>query len=67
MVLPQVATFLMDLKNTPDGPGTSLLDNTLVLFSHVCIGTSIRSSTAGHFLRWKGVAFKPSLLDMKGR
>ena len=35
----QVANFLLDLKNTPDGPGTSMLDNTLVAFiSDVSVG-----------------------------
>jgi hypothetical protein len=66
----RVADFLTDLKNTPDGPGTSLLDNTLVVFfTEVTIG-NIHSwtQTPVIFFGGKSVGLQTGrYMDMKGR
>jgi hypothetical protein len=66
----QVANFLLDLKNTPDGTGTSLLDNTLVVFfTEVTIG-NIHSwtQTPVIFFGGKSVGLQTGrYMDMQGR
>ena len=66
----KVAEFLLDLKNTPDGPGTSMLDNTLVVFfTEVTIG-AVHSSKQQPvmFFGGKSVGLKVGQnLDMKDR
>jgi hypothetical protein len=65
-----VANFLTDLKNTPDGTGTSLLDNTLVVFfTEVTIG-AVHSwtQTPVMFFGGKSVGLQGGrYLDMGGR
>ena len=66
----KVADFLLDLKNTPDGPGTSMLDNTLVVFfTEVTIG-AVHSSKQSPvmFFGGKSIGLKVGQnLDMKDR
>jgi len=66
----EVADFLLDLKNTPDGPGTSLFDNTfVVVFSDICIGnTHSVPQLPVLFFGGKTVRLRTGrYLDMKGR
>jgi hypothetical protein len=66
----KVADFLLDLKNTPDGPGTSLLDNTfVVVFSDICIGnTHSVPQLPVLFFGGRTVRLRTGrYLDMKGR
>ena len=59
-----------DSANTPDGPGTSLLDNTfVVVFSDVCIGnTHSVPQLPLIFFGGKTVGLQTGrYLDMKGR